>query len=103
MRELSRRRWVPAWLAIGVLAAVVALGSGSASSRAGQAAASTAPKYLLAVGDSLAAGYQPIDGVSLPPVDPGSGFRDQGYPGSYAADLRVRGEGSRGDHGDAGN
>jgi len=44
-------------------------------------------KYLLALGDSLAAGYQPVDGTSSPPVDPATGFPDQGYPGGYAADL----------------
>jgi lysophospholipase L1-like esterase len=77
---------VLAWLAIGVLAAVVAVVS-AATFASAQAAASTSPKYLLALGDSLAAGYQPTDGVSLPPVDPASGFRDRGYPGSYAADL----------------
>jgi lysophospholipase L1-like esterase len=81
MRELSRQSWVLTWAAIGVLVAVVASATFPA------AGAATAPKYLLALGDSLAAGYQPTDSVSLPPVDPGSGFRDQGYPGSYAADL----------------
>ena len=30
--------------------------------------------YLLALGDSLAAGYQPSDGESSPPVDPVTGF-----------------------------
>jgi lysophospholipase L1-like esterase len=87
MRDLLRRGSVFAWSAIGVLAAVIVVASGTATFQAGQAGASSAPKFLLAVGDSLAAGYQPTDGVSLPPVDPGSGFRDQGYPGSYAADL----------------
>jgi len=41
----------------------------------------------LALGDSLASGYQPIDGVMPPPVDSTTGFRDLGYPGSYPADL----------------
>lgn len=43
--------------------------------------------YLLALGDSLAAGYQPTDGTKSPPIDPTTGSTDQGYPGSYAADL----------------
>jgi lysophospholipase L1-like esterase len=72
---------------IGVLSAVVAVASGVATLQVGQARASAAPKLLLAVGDSLAAGYQPSDALALPPIDSASGFRDQGYPGSYAADL----------------
>jgi lysophospholipase L1-like esterase len=51
------------------------------------ASASTAPRYLLALGDSLAAGYQPIYATTLPPVDVVSGFRDIGYPSSYAAGV----------------
>ena len=48
--------------------------------------------YLLALGDSLAAGYQPPDRSSLPPIDPSTGFPDKGYPGGYASDLAaVRG------------
>lgn len=42
---------------------------------------------LLALGDSLAAGYQPTDGQAPPPRDPSTGEPDQGYPGGYAADL----------------
>jgi lysophospholipase L1-like esterase len=54
----------------------------------GSARTPVAPsKYLLAVGDSLAAGYQPADRSALPPVDTATGFRDQGYPGSYAAGI----------------
>ena len=49
--------------------------------------AGTPGKYLLALGDSLAAGYQPDDRSASPPVDPSTGFPDQGYPGGYAADL----------------
>lgn len=45
---------------------------------------------LLALGDSLAAGYQPVYGHELPPTDPASGLPDQGYPGGYAADLAAR-------------
>ena len=47
----------------------------------------TSGEYLLALGDSLAAGYQPSDRSASPPVDPSTGFSDQGYPGGYAADL----------------
>jgi lysophospholipase L1-like esterase len=43
--------------------------------------------FLLALGDSLAAGYQPSYGSSSPPVDPVTGYPDQGYPGGYASDL----------------
>lgn len=42
---------------------------------------------LLALGDSLAAGYQPTDGTRPPPVDPASGWPDAGYPDGYAADV----------------
>ena len=42
---------------------------------------------LLALGDSLAAGYQPTDGSSPPPRDPATGEPDRGYPGGYAEDL----------------
>jgi lysophospholipase L1-like esterase len=47
------------------------------------------PGFLLALGDSLAAGYQPIDKSSSPPIDPATGFPDEGYPGSYASDIAV--------------
>jgi lysophospholipase L1-like esterase len=90
MRDLFRRGSVLARSSIGVFLAVIVMASGTAIFQVGQAGASTAPKFLLAVGDSLAAGYQPTDGVSLPPVDQASGFRDQGYPGSYAADLATK-------------
>ena len=49
--------------------------------------AAVSPKVLLALGDSLAAGYQPTFGTNLPPIDQSSGYRDLGYPGSYAADV----------------
>ncbi|MCU1493785.1 MAG: hypothetical protein JWO62_1549 [Acidimicrobiaceae bacterium] len=55
-------------------------------------AATIAPvrPILLALGDSLAAGYQPADGTTvLPPTDLATGFRDQGYPGGYASDVAV--------------
>ena len=51
------------------------------------AGAAATPTVLLALGDSLAAGYQPLDGNHLPPVDSATGYRDQGYPNSYAADV----------------
>lgn len=44
-------------------------------------------RYLLALGDSLAAGYEPSDGYGAPPVDPATGYPDRGYPGGYASDL----------------
>lgn len=47
----------------------------------------SATAFLLALGDSLAAGYQPDDGSSSPPLDPATGYPDQGYPGGYAVDL----------------
>ena len=52
-----------------------------------RASATATPKVLLALGDSLAAGYEPSFGTSLPPINPSSGYRDGGFPGSYAADL----------------
>ena len=52
-----------------------------------RASAAVSPKVLLALGDSLAAGYQPTFGTSLPSIDSSSGYRDRGYPGSYAADV----------------
>lgn len=71
-----------------LLAACVVAASalGVATSSSG---ATTAPgsHYLLALGDSLAAGYQPTDGTSPPPTDRATGYPDKGYPGGYAADL----------------
>ena len=49
--------------------------------------AATPPKYLLALGDSLAAGYEPTLGTTVPSINPATGFRDRGYPNSYAADI----------------
>ncbi|HLX78777.1 MAG TPA: SGNH/GDSL hydrolase family protein [Acidimicrobiales bacterium] len=51
------------------------------------AAVTGGPKTLLALGDSLAAGYQPTDGSRPPPSDPATGYPDVGYPASYAADI----------------
>jgi lysophospholipase L1-like esterase len=87
MRDRSLRRWVLARLTTVGLSVVIGLVSAIAILTAGQASATSAPRYLLAVGDSLAAGYQPTDHTTLPPIDAASGFRDQGYPGSYAAGL----------------
>jgi lysophospholipase L1-like esterase len=53
----------------------------------GSASAVPAGKYVLALGDSLASGYQPTDKTSLPPIDSSTGFRDTGYSNSYAADV----------------
>lgn len=49
-----------------------------------------AGRFVLALGDSLAAGYQPIYGHRLPPIDPADQLRDQGYPHSYAAVVATR-------------
>jgi lysophospholipase L1-like esterase len=69
---------------------VVALflgGALSTFSATNRASAAASPKYLLALGDSLAAGYQPTFERSLPPVNPITGYRDVGYPNGYAAEL----------------
>lgn len=77
-----------------VLAAVGALLAVLTAVATVQAAASPrhlrSRPYLLALGDSLAAGYQPKFASNLPPVDVATGYPDQGYPGSYAADLATR-------------
>ena len=62
---------------------VAALSTGAVASASPAVAAPT--RMLLAVGDSLAAGYQPTDSRALPPVDPVTGFRDTGFPGGYAS------------------
>ncbi len=82
-----RRRAIVRPTVVGVLAVVIALVSGVANLSASQASATGSSRYLLAVGDSLAAGYQPTDYATQPPIDAASGFRDQGYRGSYAAGL----------------
>lgn len=51
------------------------------------AATTQPPKILLALGDSLAAGYEPTFATSSPLVDQATGYRDQGYAGSYASDV----------------
>lgn len=43
--------------------------------------------YLLALGDSLASGYQPTDGRAPPPIDKEAGYPDEGYPDGYTRDL----------------
>lgn len=50
-------------------------------------AATSTTKLMLALGDSLAAGYQPQDGQLRPPTNPSTGYPDTGYPGSYPADI----------------
>jgi len=57
------------------------------SSSGSPAPAVSSRHYLLALGDSLAAGYQPTDGASPPPKNPATGYPDAGYPGSYASDI----------------
>lgn len=78
-------------LLLGASAPLVVDASASAPSLRGTSVshlASAAPaKYLLALGDSLAAGYQPTDGLVPPPKDPATGYSDTGYPGSYPADI----------------
>jgi lysophospholipase L1-like esterase len=58
-----------------------------AAVRTATASGTGSTRYLLALGDSLAAGYQPTYGTSLPRTDPATGEPDQGYPGSYPADV----------------
>lgn len=74
-----------------LLAAAVALAGLATAAPVTRAAATTAGpetgRVLLALGDSLASGYQPTYGHRLPPLDPATGLPDQGYPGSYPADL----------------
>jgi lysophospholipase L1-like esterase len=70
-----------------IVAAVFLLGTLTVLWPTHRASATVTPKVLLALGDSLAAGYEPTFGTSLPPIDTSSGYRDHGYPGSYAADL----------------
>ncbi len=74
-------------VATAAVAAGVAAGAGVLTAGA---SSSGSARYLLALGDSLASGYQPTDRTSPPPDDPADGLPDQGYPGSYAADLARR-------------
>lgn len=67
--------------------ALISGSSAASTPTAGSARATTSAPYLLALGDSLAAGYQPTDGTTAPPVDPATGYADRGYPSSYASDL----------------
>ena len=75
----SRRPWS--------LIFVVLMVTMPASAVMSAGAVTTSPKYLLALGDSLAAGYQPLYRTTLPPKNLDSGFRDSGYPNSYAAEI----------------
>lgn len=59
----------------------------SANAISASASRTSAQQYLLVLGDSLAAGYQPIFRLKLPPVDAATGFRDNGYLGGYAQDV----------------
>lgn len=73
------RRWLARWSTLVVLAAAVALTGGSAPAAAApQAAAPSATGWYLALGDSLAAGYQPGQGED----------RDGGYVGQVLADVQ---------------
>ncbi len=89
---------LPLGLGVGLAGATTAVAAGAGVSAAATARAAARPaapagsstggtRYLLALGDSLASGYQPTDGTSQPPLDPADGRPDMGYPGSYAADL----------------
>lgn len=49
--------------------------------------ATTPSQALLALGDSLAVGYQPSNRNLPPPINELTGFADAGYPGSYPADI----------------
>ncbi len=82
---MPRLRLVATTVALAALA--VAAAGGVCPSGAVTSGTVTSQPYLLALGDSLAAGYQPLDGSSSPPLDPSTGFPDRGYPGGYAADL----------------
>ena len=82
--NFSRRRL----LLTGSIAVALFLGGALwADPASDQASAAPSSGYLLALGDSLAAGYQPSFGASLPALNPTTGYRDLGYPKSYAADL----------------
>lgn len=65
-------------IGIGLTAAMVASGLGVALAGTGQAITTPPPVYYLALGDSLAAGYQPTS-TSGCPVPPVTGCTTQGY------------------------
>ncbi len=77
-------------LVAGSLVAPASLAATGALPGASRGTSTRTPRVLLALGDSLAAGYQPTDGKKAPPTDPATGFPDQGYPGSYPADVARR-------------
>ena len=81
-------------LGASTLAPVLPAGVATAAARPAATAPSPPGKgtgrFVLALGDSLAAGYQPVYGHRLPPLDPVDQLRDQGYPHSYAADVAKR-------------
>ncbi len=88
----SRRRLGRAMTVVGTATVAIASALATTVVTASGAVATTgaSAKILLTLGDSLAAGYQPTDGRSPPPVDPATGLPDQGYPGGYARDLAAR-------------
>ncbi len=73
-------------LGAAVAAMAILVGTVATPAEVGTATGAAPPTggILLALGDSLAAGYQPTDGRRLPPTSPSSGLPDQGYPGGYA-------------------
>lgn len=84
--HLATLRALASYLVIALLGS--ALTASPVAADTGRASPNVHPLYLLALGDSLAAGYQPIDGTTiLPPIDPETHLRDRGYPGSYASDV----------------
>ncbi|MCU1493738.1 MAG: hypothetical protein JWO62_1502 [Acidimicrobiaceae bacterium] len=99
MNDARRTRPLLAALAVSVVALLATSTGASAAapveSHAGTTTtttttttgSTTTTSYLLALGDSLAAGYQPVDGRTPPSVNPATGYADGGYPGGYAADL----------------
>lgn len=81
------RRAVAGAAALVALAGVAVGAPPAASAQSGSVARPGGPALMLALGDSLAAGYQPTDGTRPPPVDPATGWSDRGYRHGYAADL----------------
>ena len=74
-------------IALALFAASVTLVASARTSARPASKATVAHGIMLALGDSLASGYQPTDDTALPPVDPATGWPDEGYPGGYASDL----------------
>jgi lysophospholipase L1-like esterase len=76
----GRRRWLQLALAVVVMFGTGLLSTGVAAAATPSSGSSGGP-YYLALGDSLASGYQPSFGKT-PPSPPFGG-----YPGGYARDL----------------